>query len=353
MSCRNGLVKNKVTNMKHNNRSFRVWLLGTFFFSAVFCGSGFGQSYVPVVDVIETEVETLYTQRHWRGVLRPLRTISVPAPVEGRVDALLVTEGQTVEAGTPLLRVVSPELEARKTVLQERKETLAGDLARWERLAEANAAGPGEVEMARLRLLEAQETLAAVEALLASAHLLSPVAGRVVHLRVTENTLVARHEILLTVEEAESMGVRLRVPAVEARYFQDREKLALKGQGVAERTISRIVVAEDLATDGLLQVEILVATTGQDGPSEVLLVYAAPREAIVVPWTSVARDDDTHWVAVVTGYPPVIQRRSVVIGAGRAAGVEVQEGLEEGELVLRFEPRAHPEEREVRIPGRD
>ncbi len=303
----------------------------------------------PPVDVVEVETTTLTTERSWSDALRPLRRLPLIAPTSGMIADLNVTEGRMVTKGDALVRVDDPELIARQTVLREREKLVTADWGRWQRLADADAAGPGEVEAAHLRVLEVREALAEVDARLARAALHAPVAGRVVGLTVSADAAVDAGDLLMHLEETASMGLRLRVPAVEAPYFSDLDKLSLRGTSDNGWPIARVVVAEDPVEAGYLQVEVWIDSGEWWSAEEVELLYTAERETVLVPWTAVARDDDQHWVAVVNGTPPTIERRQVVMGSGQATGVEVRTGLQAGELVLRFEPRAHPEGREVSL----
>ena len=351
MSSRNGLNRNKGKMKKTRRIRIHSAWLETMVLSVAVVGFVPRMFAAPSVDVVEATSETFYTERQWMGMLRPLRALTLHASVAGTIMDLSVAEGEMVEEGEPLMRIVSPELQARKDWLLQHKEALERDVRRWEDLAEVQAAGIGEVEQARLRLLEVSETLAGVEARLASGHLHAPVAGRVVALRVVTNILVEQNEVLLKLEEHASMGMRVRIPAIESRYFRNMDQLSMESENAAIGQIENIILTDDPLTDGYLQVEARVASNENAEPKEVTLRYRKSREAIVVPWPSVARDDDRHWVAVVQGDPPTIERRTVVIGSGRAAGVEVREGLEEGDKVLRFEPRSHPDGHEVSVPG--
>ncbi|MCC5807001.1 MAG: efflux RND transporter periplasmic adaptor subunit [Opitutales bacterium] len=303
----------------------------------------------PRVDVIDVGVEKITTERGWAGILRPLRSVGVSAPEAGTIAELFVAEGDLVERGDRLVRMDGPELGARREVLAQRRGSLADELARWERLAAAEAAGPGEVEAARLRLLEVEEALAELEARMRAADLRAPVSGRVIALMVPADATVGAGEPLMRIEDANTSGLQLRVPAAEARYFASADHLQLAMDDGEIIAIERLIVTEDTLAPGFVAVEVRVASPGPVAPVKARLRHIVERNALLVPWTAVAREDDHHWVAVVRGDPPVIERRRVEIGAGRANGVEVRAGLEAGERVLRFEPRSQPEGREVAV----
>ena len=91
------------------------------------------------------------------ALLRPAEQFVVYAPPRARVDALPVADGARVAAGTPLLRLASPDLASRR----------AGALARSERLRWQASAGAFDSEQ-RAQWSLAQENLASAQAELAT-----------------------------------------------------------------------------------------------------------------------------------------------------------------------------------------
>ena len=304
-------------------------------------------------------------ERSWSGALAPLRLQPFTAPVDGRVATLSVRDGDMVAAGTPLLRLEDPEVEARREVLQERQGRLEEELARWRELAAAGAAGPGEVTAAELRLFDARESLAALDAGRTALQFRSGTAGRVVSLAVGPGAPVTAGQVLLAVEEAGTYGVRLRVPAAEARRFDEPDRLVLELGDGSRYAVARVVPGPD-AQAGFVQVDLYPGAALVDGPpasavrQAVLVRYRREEAGIVIPWTSVASDDARSWVAVAVPVEPEpgatgeaaetvyeVQRREVELGRARPDGIEVLSGVEPGDRVIRYEPRSHPEGRRV------
>ncbi len=305
-----------------------------------------------MVATVEVELDEISLERRWQGVLLPLNKVHLQAPVSGMLAELSVVEGQIVNKGDVLAQVESPELLARRSILAQRIESLKGELQRWERLAAATAAGPGEVQEARLRLLESDEQLEEIEARIARGTLRSPVNGRIVQLSTAHGASIEEGSPILWIEDHNSVGMRLRIAAIEARYFDNTDNLKLIHSNIEHHEISGITVKADEANPNFLNAEVRISGVEQFWPSVADLVYSQHRDAIIVPWTSVARDADQHWLAVVDAESGLISRRPVVLGSGHERGIEVREGLAEGELVVRFEPRSHPEGRQVNVHRR-
>lgn len=315
-------------------------------------------------------------ERYWAGSLEPLRIHPVHAPGEARVVEVAVQDGDEVAPGALLVRLEGLDQEARRGILRERQERLEEELARWRELAANGAAGPGEVLAAELRVFEAREALAGMEAIREGFSLRAGVAGQVVGLASAVGMQASAGQPLLSVEEADSYGVRLRIPAAESRWFDDVGRLEIEGSGGHPLPVARVVMGPDMQS-GYVQVDVYPGEPADHVADEAAGDQAAPRalrregavvrysartEALIVPWTAVATDGGRTWVAVavpdvdgagqVEGSPPGeprfrVERREVELGGAREGGIEVTRGVEAGDRVLQFEPRSHPEGRLV------
>ncbi|TVR64689.1 MAG: biotin/lipoyl-binding protein [Gemmatimonadales bacterium] len=307
----------------------------------------------PVVAAWTVSSQEMETERRWTGRLAPLRTLAVQAPREGRVDGLVVEEGDGVERGAPLLSLVTPDLRARLQVLRQRRDQLEEELARWEGLAAQGAAGPGEVAAARLRLMDARESLVEAEALDRSQEIQAPASGAVHGIRVSQGSTVERGDLLLQVDDDSAWGVTLAVAAWEASRIANLAALSARDSEGVELEVARVSLAAGIH-DGFFQAEIRLLNTGRP-PRGVDIIHRETRAALLVPWTAVAGERDSQWVGLLVPSDGTefhtVERRDVVLGDAWPEGVEVLEGLAEGDRVLRYEPRSHPEGRRVRIPG--
>ncbi len=341
-------------NSIHRNHVFVAFLTLFAGLSLIGCqgdDTSSGATSLPEVAVVEVRPVVIETRRNWAGTLQPMQVLAVSASESGEIVELLIDDGEPVERGQPLARIDGPELSARRQVLRQRRDTVAEDLERWKRLAAVDAAGAGEVEAARLRLLEVEETLAELEEREKAAELRAPATGRVVGLDVATGSRVERGDVLMRVESVDSLGVRLVLPAAEAAYLEHSDRLRLEERtGNGELTVARIVTyrADELPR-GFVAADLRVEGERVAWPRDVVLRYVDEDEGLVVPWTAVARDDDHHWVARVVGDPAEIERVEVSTGRGRADGIEIVEGLTAGDRILRHEPRAHQAGQRVRV----
>ncbi len=298
--------------------------------------------------------ESLREHRDWSGRLEALRALQLQAPGPAQVAAVEVRDGDRVARGDLLIRLAAPELEARRGVLADRLDHLQEELDRWRRLAEAGAAGPAELSEATLRVLEVQENLAAMEADLDRYQIRAPSPGQVAALAVGVGSQVDGGQLLLRLDDAETFGVRLTVPAREAAYLEVGDQLSLRDDAGNPLGLDRVAFSPHehpafVSADLYLMADGQLPGNGRVGQVDVR--WESEEEVLLVPWTAVASDEDGDWVALLIGDPPAIERRFVELGRAHPVGIEVLDGLEEGDRVIRYEPRAHPEGREVEPAG--
>ncbi len=297
---------------------------------------------LPEVEVSAAARTELVETRRWGGRLSLLAERAVAAPHRGVVLAVDATEGDRVEEGDTVARVAGPAVAERRRVLDDRIAHLRGEVERWERLVEEGAAGPAELSEAELRLLDAVDERAELETAYSSGVVRAPTSGRIAAARIAGGTHVAEGDELFRIADAESAGVELSIPAGETGFFDPLEAVTIvddDGSQLAIRDVD-FLGATHL---GFVRARIFVADARVDRPRRVEVVYEAPEEVLIVPWTAVAADGGDHWVAIVDEASGEVSRRAVTQGRGHPEGVEIEEGLRAGEWVIRYEPRRYAE----------
>ncbi len=306
----------------------------------------------PSVGVWAVALDEVSVTRSWAGSVEPIQRIPLVAPGAGRIEEVRGQSGARVTPGELIFTLVAPELEARREVAEERLRQLESELERWERLEATGAAGAGEVAEARLRLFQARESLGEVRALSEAYRIRAPSAGTLSGLVHAPGSWVAAGAVLGHVEGPGpgGMGVRLTIPSWESASFEDPAHLRVRTESGIVYEVERVAVGSG-SVSGVATVELYL----RDGPTSregVEVLHEITVHALVVPWTAVASDGDRHWVAkVVPGDPAQVERTRVELGRPFTAGVEVRAGLEEGDLVVRYEPRSHPDGRRVTPVG--
>lgn len=116
------------------------------------CHLASGQDRAPVPVAAATVTQESFSQsRPFLGVVVPLRTTTVGTAVDGRVGEMLAREGDRVEAGEPIMRLLSVPVEIQ---LAAARAELEARRAAWQELQ--NGSRPEEIEQAEARYLSQQ-----------------------------------------------------------------------------------------------------------------------------------------------------------------------------------------------------
>lgn len=292
---------------------------------------------LPKVTVWEAVPGAVETRRSWPATVEPLRVLEVVAPANGRLTKSSINAGDRVEAGAIVMVLHFPESEAIRESIARRAELLEQEAARLELLVANRSVSAAEAAAMRIEQLETEAELRAIEALLEEGALLAPVAGIVLETLASAGSTVVEGTVLARIADAASHGVRLDVPNPELRHFENIESLAVATD--TPLTIERIVRHSGVRQN-TTRIELWLAPeAGSAAPAAATVTHKSSREALLIPWSAVATDDDRAWVGRVDRKTHEVRRVDVVLGATSGTGVEVVEGLSSGDWVLRHDPR--------------
>jgi multidrug efflux pump subunit AcrA (membrane-fusion protein) len=293
-----------------------------------------------------------------RVSIPPRQQQIVSAPVTGVVDQLLVAENESVKAGQPLLRLLSPDLGdlqlrlmeassrqalATKTLQRERQLLSEGIIPeRRVQEAEANAAeaaARSKQAEAALRLAGVDEALirriagggAGVESGLV---LRAKAAGVVGELSVKPGQRVQQAEPLAQIADTRTLWLDIQVPV-----GRQAELATSKGAAVTligrDEVQARVLSLGSAVNDN--QTLVLRAEVGKGAqllrPGEfvqVRLPFAAG-EGWVVPLQAVARDDGKAYVFVRSG--DGFRARPVTVLASGGNALRIKGDLQAGQQI--------------------
>jgi membrane fusion protein, heavy metal efflux system len=290
----------------------------------------------------------------------------VSSRVGGKINRLMVTQGQRVKAGQPLAYVDSVDLDQVWSEYIKAKGKL--DLAvktfkREETLFDKKVSPEKDVLKARQDLSEAEADLALLKEKFrlfgleisqfesqrnngGKANLFIPISsllgGVVLNKAVTQGEVISQDKVLFTVADLSTlwvllhfyekdiphlktgMGVRISVAAFPDKIFTGR--ISYLGDVVDEqsRTVSARVTINN--SDGILKPGMFATVLIETKISE-------DKKTLVVPEDAVMIDGTSHYVFVWTSSEKFLKKD---IRVGRTLGgiVEVTEGLKEGDQVV-------------------
>lgn len=282
------------------------------------------------------------------------RTAPSFAPLDGRVERVLVHIGDHVKEGDRLVLVRSGDLAGLQRDSQAAKlsiETKRALLDRLNLLTESRAVSQNELLIAQSELNEARLTAAAAQARLSSLTVrregetgywvLATRSGTVVQLDATAGKQVGpdKDRPIATVADLDEVLILADVPQKDASTLRPGLPVAIEVPGAGPPVPGTIEVISDVMDADRQTVPVRVRAPNRElklrphafvnavfGPSAEGAVMQLPAEAVV--------SDGSTSVVFVESAPGAFRRRAVTLGRQTKEKVEITGGLEPGERVV-------------------
>lgn len=325
-----------MTRSRSRSRSLSLLL-------AAFIGSAAWAEPVTVAPVTVTDWKAVY------GTVEARDRSPARARIGGVLVALSVAEGDEVEAGQELGRIVDDKLEFQLAALAAQREALAAslgnaqaDLQRGEELLKTGVTTAQRVDALRtgvdvlkgqIASLDAQADVVAQQA--REGVVLAPVAGRVLDVPVTKGTVVMPGEPVAVVGGGGTY-LRIAVPERHAAALEAGDKIVVSEGGAdREGVLARVY---PLIEGGRVVADVEIAGLPDSfvGARMLVRLPVGVREALLVPAADVATRAGLDFIGVQGADGAAL--RSIVLGAVTVVDgvemVEVISGLAAGDLVV-------------------
>ena len=291
--------------------------------------------------------------------------VRVFAQLPERIRVLHVQEGDTVEAGDPLVTLEADlqssgvqQASAALGASEAARDQMQADLARVRRLVEQGALARSQLESLEGQVRTSDAQVEQMRAARRSAGeqrdrtvVRAPIAGTVALLSVQQGDMVAPSVPICSVVRAERLNVKLHV--TEQDYVRVRDGMAVEIRPpalpgvVRQGTVHRISPVLDPITRTAL-VEVAVENAdGQLRPgmvTEAAIVLSSRPDIVLAPSRGLVLSSrtDTEREAGIFVFEPgsgaagsgVAHRRAIRLGRRYGSLVEITEGLEGGEEVV-------------------
>jgi membrane fusion protein (multidrug efflux system) len=291
------------------------------------------------VDVDTARVESMIDAVRATGRIEAIQAVDLKPDEQGRIVELLFHEGQSVAAGTPLIRIDDELLRAQADRARAERELARQQLERVRRLRAENASTPADLERAEANDRSAAAALAVLELQIERTTVRAPFTGVVGQRFVSTGDYVTSATRLLSLQTVDPQRVVIEVPeryASELRLGQPIEfTVAAQPNRIFRAQVdfidpvvqneSRTIVVKarasnsDRALKPGMFIEARLATETREG-------------AVVVPEDAIQplRTANIVW-AVVDGKA---SRRVVELGTRAQGIVEIRSGVRAGEVVV-------------------
>ena len=290
------------------------------------------------------------------------KTTPVFSPVGGPVQEILVTPGQSVKAGQPLLTVTSPDYSAARSAYIKAKSTFlltdknydrAKDLYEHKAIAERDLQqAESDRAAAQADLISSEDALRAVgvkdpEAILKSSAVSSgatpvraPVAGEITDRLVGPGQLLqAGTTQCFNISDLSTVWVLMNVYQSDLAYIHTGDSVEISTDAYSEKfhgKVSYIAAALD-PTTRTLQARIVTQNPGGKLKNNMYVTATAQagavKDALTVPDAAVLRDTENQPFVYVLQDANHFARRVVSVTEGGNGRTLITSGLKEGERV--------------------
>lgn len=287
------------------------------------------------------------------GSLEGLTSATVSAKLAGRIEQVLVEEGQPVKAGDPLVKLETVELanSARQAQDAVKKAAASYELAlndyqRYQSLYGQGAVSEQQFDTAKAKLKTAEADLSSAEANQSSAEqqygygvIVSPVDGVVANKTATVGQVVSPGAALMVVQDINQVYAVVNVEQKDLGRIKIGQTASVKVDAYPDKVYPGtldIMNPEAASASRMFRVKIKLDNAAGDlKPGMFAKVQLATGDAVqvlTVPQAAVMQKQGLNYVFTIDDGKAV--RRPIDIGEVNDGTITVKSGLQAGEKVI-------------------
>lgn len=316
--------------------------------------------------VVESRQQQFPVAVRSTGTVHSRETAVVSAQVMGRIQQVLVREGDTVRAGQTLVVLDDAALrfqleqaqagvkaaESAQSAAESNAALATSTLNRYKQLESQRSVSPQEMDEVSRRAESAASGLEAVRAqtdvaraqasgartMLGYTHLVAPFAGVVTARMADPGTMAAPGVPLLQVDQAAALQLQVAVDesVIGAIHKGMKVEVAIDGGTSMNSagTVAEIVPAADpLSHSFLVKIDLPASHEARAGMYGTAEFANGTRQAILIPRTAIVARGSLNCVYVLDGQG-IAQLRFITPGATQGSLVEVLSGVSAGERLV-------------------
>ena len=272
------------------------------------------------------------------GTARAHESVVVTSRVTDTVDQVFFEDGQIVETGDLLIRLIAVEEEAQLKEAAGNVKEAQRNFTRVEGLVQNGNASAAALDEARRRLAEVRSRYAAANARLEDRQIKAPFAGVLGLRNVSEGSLVTSNTQITTIDKIDIINLDFAVPERFISVLGRGQPVVASVDAYAGETFEGVVKTIDSRVDPATRSVIVRAEIPNPDsrlrPGMLMRVRVTSRiwNAFAVREESVVSQAGQDYVIVISG--EVADRKTVTLGARVPGFVEVTEGLTANERVV-------------------
>ena len=313
--------------------------------------------------VVESREQQVPQVLRSTGTVHARESAVLSAQVMGRIQHVLVREGDSVRAGQTLVELDDAQLRAQveqaqagvkaaqnaQAAAQSNAALAASTLSRYKQLEEQKSVSLQEMDeesrraeaaAANLEAVRAQADAAraqesAVRTMMSYSRLVAPFAGTVTARMADPGTMAAPGVPLLQVDQAGALQLQASVDESAMGAIHKGMKVPVKIDGAELSGIVTEIVpaAEPSSHSFLVKIELSLSSQVRAGMYGTAEFASGVRKAILVPRTVLVQRGSLSCVYVVNSLG-IAQLRAITLGAQQGDLVEVLSGVSAGEKLV-------------------
>jgi membrane fusion protein (multidrug efflux system) len=306
------------------------------------------RSEVPTVATAEATSQSWQARQTAVGTARASNGADLAAEIGGVVDQINFDSGQTVAAGTVLLRLRPDDDDAKLAQLQASADLAAVNLQRDEKQLAAHGVAQATVDTDAANLKVARAQVAAQQAVMAEKIVRAPFAGRLGVRQVDLGQFIAAGTTIVTLQQLDPMFVDFYLPQQALGEIANGQAIEVTVDAWPGRTFKGQIAAINPKIDPtsrMLQVRATVANPdGAVLPGmfvDVSIATGQPRLLVTIPVAAVAFNSYGSLVYVVHDEKDangadqhVVRQQFVTTGAARGDQISILKGIDANDVVV-------------------
>lgn len=316
-------------------------------------------------------------ERLFTGTSRAALESKLSFKVGGTVSQVVVKVGDRVKVGQ-LIASLDPkdyqlqvqDAEASLASVQAQARNAKANYSRVSALYENRNASRNDLDAARTGFESARASVESVKKKLEIAQLQksytrlqSPVNGSIASMQIDENENVSPGQPVAMLTSGSQLEVEVAIPEALIAQIREGDAVHVKFDALAGKTFSGLVTEVGITSVGMATTfPVVVRMTDTDSDcrpgmaAEVVFKFggADKRERMVVPAVAVGEDRSGRYVFVVEPQANglgVTKRKTVSVGELTEGGLEIFEGLTDGEFVVTAGVSRIEDGQTVRLPA--
>lgn len=274
------------------------------------------------------------------GTARANESLDITANVTETISEIHFGDGQQVKAGDPIVSLAVGEEAAELAAANAQLEEERRELRRLEPLLKTRAIAQRTYDERRTAVEVAARAVQQVKARVGDRVITAPFAGVLGLRNVSVGTLVEPGDLITTLDDIDTIKLDFTMPATYLSSIQAGGKVTARTPAYPDRQFEGKVVSLDSRIDP--DTRSIAVRALLDNPKHLLrpgmLMYVAlqnnARESLTLPEEALQLKGDKA-LAYVIGENGRVKEAEVRIGARRRGEVEILDGLQEAERVVR------------------